>query len=96
MWRVHRLIDNAKKVELARLRREIVETRAVFDSQGAESDRAAPRLSALLALEGRVEKAREWPLDMPTVFRFGLYLALPLGSWLGGAIVERILALVMG
>ena len=96
MWRVHRLIDSAKKVELARLRREIVETRAAFEMQGAESDRAASRLSALLALEGRVEKAREWPLDMPTVFRFALYLALPLGSWLGGAVVERILGLVMG
>jgi len=96
MWRVHRLIDHAKKVELARLRRDIVEMRAAFERPGSESDRAAPRLSALLALEARVEHAREWPLDMPTVFRFGLYLALPLGSWLGGAIVERILGLVMG
>jgi hypothetical protein len=96
MWRVHRLIDHAKKVELARLRREIVEMRAAFEKPGPESDRAAPRLSALLALEARVEHAREWPLDMPTVFRFALYLALPLGSWLGGAIVERILGLVMG
>jgi hypothetical protein len=23
--------------------------------------------------------------------RFGLYLAIPLGSWLGGALVERLL-----
>lgn len=96
MWRVHRLIDQAKKTELSRLRREIVEARAAFEKPGVEGERAAPRLSALLALEERVEKAREWPLDMPTAFRFALYLALPLGSWLGGAVVERILGLVMG
>lgn len=96
MWRVHRLIDHAKTRELIRLRREIVSARAIFEKTGPESDRAAPRLAALLALEARVEHAREWPLDMPTIFRFGLYLALPLGSWLGGALVERILSLVMG
>lgn len=96
MWRVHRLIDRAKKAELTRLRREIVETRAQFEMSGQTGDRAAARLAALLALETRVEHAREWPLDMPTIFRFGLYLALPLGSWLGGALVERILAVLVG
>lgn len=96
MWSVHRLIDRAKKTELARLRREIVETRAAFEMPGQVGERAAARLAALLALETRVEHAREWPLDMPTIFRFSIYLALPLGSWLGGAVVERILALVMG
>jgi hypothetical protein len=96
MWSVHRLIDRTKTEELHRLRREIGETRAVFEAGGEEGDRAAARLSALLALEARVQHVREWPLDMPTVLRFGLYLALPLGSWLGGALVEHILNLVMG
>jgi hypothetical protein len=91
MLRVHRLIDAAKRAELKKLRRETVEARAIFEGGGQEADRVASRLSALLALEARVEAAREWPLDLSTIVRFALYLALPLGSWLGGAVVERIL-----
>ena len=34
---------------------------------------------------------REWPFDAPSMLRFALYLAIPLGSWLGGAFVERLL-----
>lgn len=96
MWRVHRLIDRAKKIELARLRPAIAEAMRVFEADGIEDDRATTRLAALLALEARIEHVREWPLDLPTVMRFAAYLALPLGSWLGGAFVERILNLVMG
>mgnify|MGYP000099034232 CR=1 FL=1 len=33
----------------------------------------------------------EWPFDAPTLTRFFLYVAIPLGSWLGGALVERLL-----
>ena len=38
-----------------------------------------------------LESVREWPFDAPTMLRFALYLAIPLGSWLGGAFVERLL-----
>lgn len=34
---------------------------------------------------------REWPFDAPTLARFLLYVAIPLGSWIGGALVERLL-----
>jgi hypothetical protein len=30
-----------------------------------------------------------WPFDAPIRLRFTLFLLLPLGSWLGGALVER-------
>jgi hypothetical protein len=30
-----------------------------------------------------------WPIDAPTLRRFALYLAIPFGSWFGGALVER-------
>jgi hypothetical protein len=33
----------------------------------------------------------EWLLDTPMRARFFLYVAIPLGSWLGGALVERLL-----
>lgn len=94
MLRVHRLIDAAKRAELVRLRREVGEAREIFEKRGGDADRAAIRLAALIAIETRVERAREWPLDLPTITRFVIYLALPLGSWLGGAIVERIVDLL--
>ena len=33
----------------------------------------------------------EWPFDAGMRLRFLFYLAIPVGSWLGGALVERLL-----
>ena len=38
-----------------------------------------------------IDSAREWPVDAANLLRFIGYLLLGLGSWLGGAVVERIL-----
>jgi hypothetical protein len=47
-------------------------------------------LADLVAYRALVESVREWPLDAPTLSRFALYLVIPLASWLGGALVERL------
>ena len=52
-------------------------------------------LADLLAWERRIEAVREWPLDAPMLTRFALYAAIPLGSWLGSAVVERWLGVVL-
>lgn len=93
MWRVHGLIDRAKNAELAKLRHEVASASDAFRQD--ENVGTASRLSALIALERRLERVREWPLDVSTVVRFGLFLALPLGSWLGGALVEKALDVLM-
>jgi len=36
------------------------------------------------------------PFDAAMRARFLLYAAIPLGSWLGGALVERLLGSVLG
>ena len=46
-------------------------------------------LEALIAWEARVEAVNEWTLDASVFTRFALYLLIPLGSWAGGALVER-------
>lgn len=46
-------------------------------------------LAEVLAYRTLVEDIRNWPFDNPTLTRFMLYLLIPLGSWLGGAFVER-------
>ena len=56
--------------------------------------RAAPagaRLSNLVAYRGLVDAANTWPFDLAVWLRFCLYVSLGLGSWLGGALVERLL-----
>ncbi|MGH0036691.1 MAG: hypothetical protein ACQGVK_16835 [Myxococcota bacterium] len=79
-------IIEAKHQELEWCRERIRERRARLAS-GAVGD--STRLDELLAWEARIQEVREWPIDASTFKRFGLYLLLPLGSWAGGALVER-------
>lgn len=46
-------------------------------------------IAELAAYRSIIENLRNWPFDNPTLVRFFLYLLIPLGSWLGGAFVER-------
>ncbi len=46
-------------------------------------------ISEIMAYRTMIENIRNWPFDNPTLVRFALYIMIPLGSWLGGAFVER-------
>jgi hypothetical protein len=86
---VHRRIRAVKHAELARVRAALSRARGALDQPGAEHPDAA-RIPAWLAWEARVSAVNEWPFDAPTILRFALFLLVPLGSWLGGALVERL------
>jgi hypothetical protein len=88
---LRRQIRARKAEELAQLRDEIRRNRELVAKPGADSAEAGARLPALLAFEKRIESVREWPFDAPTLTRFFLYVAIPIGSWIGGALVERLL-----
>jgi hypothetical protein len=81
----------AKRHELDWCDAELRHARAALES-GPPSPGA---VGDLVSWRGVVQAVQEWPLDAPTLRRFVLYLALPLGSWLGGAVVERIVDLVL-
>jgi hypothetical protein len=88
---VRRRLQAAKQAELARVHRALGgDERALADSQIA-ARHSEPSLADLLAYEQFLRQIPVWPFDQTTWLRFGLYLALPLGSWLGGAVVERLL-----
>ena len=53
------------------------------------------RLSDLLAYQERVQSTREWSFDSTTLLRLGLYLLIPVASMVGGALVERVVNLVL-
>jgi hypothetical protein len=93
-WGVHRRLREAKGEELVRVRARIEEAkeRALAPRGSAEKAAALP---GLLAYESRIEGVPEWPFDTPTLVRFGALVLLVTGSWLGGAVVERLLAVVL-
>jgi hypothetical protein len=82
----HRTLLAARDAELKRLREGIRTERGVLLGAGA-----GERLPALLALEARVMQVTVWPFDASMRARTVLLMLLPLGSWIGGALVERLL-----
>ena len=94
---VRRRIGAAKREELARLSEELRAIRGQGTAtEGPEWREIESRLATLLALKQHVAATREWPFDLGTLGRFLLYAAIGVGSWLGGATVERLLDLLLG
>lgn len=85
---LHGRLQDRKREELARIRDAIASERAGLFS-ATDGSSPASRMPALLAYEARIEGVREWPFDTTTLSRFGLFLLIPLVSWIGGALVER-------
>jgi hypothetical protein len=88
---LRRQIRARKAEKLSELRDEIRRDEELIARLAPQSAEASTRLPGLLAFEKRVESVREWPFDAPTLTRFFFYVAIPLGSWVGGALVERLL-----
>jgi hypothetical protein len=93
---VHRAIRAAKDVELLAVRGAIARARAAAVGGDAATAEDAMRLGSLLAYEARIAGVAEWPFNIGTFVRFALFLALPLGSWIAGALVERAVSLALG
>lgn len=85
---VHHRIRSAKQAELDWCRDALRGARAALAAGRGDPDRC--RMDEFVAYLELVEGVREWPFDISTVVRFSLYLMLPIGSWLGGALVERL------
>jgi hypothetical protein len=92
VYGVHRRIRSLKQAELWRVRGVITATRqnalAAGHPQALASAAALQGLAAYLAL---IAGLSEWPFETSTLVQFGAYLALPLGSWLGGAVASRLI-----
>jgi hypothetical protein len=91
---VHGRLEAAKDEALARARGDVAARRrgeAVAGPGGAPLS-----LADLLAWEARLERVSTWPFDASLWLRFGLFVALGLGSWVGAALVERALGAALG
>jgi hypothetical protein len=88
---VHRRIRAAKDEELERI---LPALRA--EREALLADGPGARLAGLLALRAQVREVREWPVDLSTLVRLLLYLAIGLGSWVGAALVDLGLERALG
>lgn len=90
------------RVLLAEKERQLKDVRKVIDrcwtrlKSAEDDDVALAKIGGLLALEARIQAAREWPIDFSTVGRLAFYLAIPLVSWIGGALMERAVDAAIG
>ena len=91
---VRRQLVGAKRAELARVDAALRAEAEANLKEGAALA-AGARLSNLVAYRGLVEAASTWPFDLGVWLRFALYVSLGLGSWLGGALVERLIGVAL-
>jgi len=90
-----RRIRESKRAELAQIHRAL-RGDATAAGRLRVGGRADPRgLQDLLAYRSFVISVREWPFDASSAARVALYLLIPLGSWLGGALIEQALAVLL-
>lgn len=92
---LHARLVEAKSAELSRIESAIRGDNAALAGSPIAQREPPPSLADLIAYKGLVESAPTWPFDGSTVRRLGLYLLIPVGSWVGGALVERALAVAL-
>ncbi|MFT6645201.1 MAG: hypothetical protein ACJAX5_002845 [Patiriisocius sp.] len=88
VWRIHARLRDQKIKELRVIRTHIQdENNKVVSEKGDTGN----RLIGLLAVEVRVKRVNDWPVDIGSFAKVGLYLLLGIGSWVGSTLVERLL-----
>jgi hypothetical protein len=93
---IHRRIREAKQQQIATVNAALrgdLDARERIAIAGGTSELS---VSDLFSYRRFLDDAREWAFDSSAWLRFALYLAIPLGSWLGAAVVERLLEASLG
>jgi hypothetical protein len=88
---IRRKFRAAKDQELEWCRKSLKASRDALRSGSGEGQSIADTR----AYQAIIENQRNWPFDNSILIRFSLYLLIPLGSWLGGAFVERGVDLIL-
>ena len=92
---VHERIQRAKRAELARVNAAIRGDAAALRGTAIAPRAGSVGLADLIEYRRLVEAVPEWPFEPALRARFLLYVALPVGSWLGGALVDRLIEAVL-
>jgi hypothetical protein len=95
IYPVHRNIHATKRAAQEALELRI-RARSEALLAGGVAREAGPSLADLVAAHAFLERVREWPLGAPALARGALIVAIAVGSWLGGALVERVVDRLFG
>jgi hypothetical protein len=93
---VHQRIQCTKRAELARVNAAIRGDASALAGTAIGRRAGSAGLADLIEYRRLIEAVPEWPVEPALRARFLLYVALPLGSWLGGAIVELMIDAALG
>jgi hypothetical protein len=86
-----RRLHAAKRAELARVDAAIRREAATRSAAADGWQQADARVADLVAYRGLVDRVNTWLFDFPSLVKFTLIVLLGAGSWLGQALVERLL-----
>jgi hypothetical protein len=90
LWGVHVRLRDARRAELQRVQRALGGDRAALrESLLTPGEAESFGTSDLLRYRGEVTQLGTWPFGTNELARLGLYLAIPVFGWLGGALMER-------
>jgi hypothetical protein len=89
---LQRRVDAVKQSELKRISADI---RRENEARIAGAEDWVP-LTGLIVYKKEIEQVSTWAFNTPTVLRFGFYVSLGIGSWVGAAVVERWLSTLLG
>lgn len=89
---VRNVIRTMKQEELVRLEPMLLQAR---DDMLTDDVSMQGRLTDLLAYQERIKLTPEWPFDPPTLLRLVFYAVLPVFSMIAGALVDRVVNIVL-
>ena len=89
LWGIHQRLLAERNAELARVNASIRGDRQALHDSLVAADAEALNAVDLLAYRDHVRSFSTWPFDASALLRLGLYLGIPLLGWVGAAIVER-------
>jgi hypothetical protein len=88
-------ISKEKHVELARIQSAMHGDRSALAESPISRDASYVGFTGLVLYRQMINEINEWPIDYPVFLRLGLYIVIPLLTWFGAAIVERLVQILI-
>jgi hypothetical protein len=86
---VHAQVSARKEAELERVDAALRGEPGALAGSRIEERASSPSLADLISYRRHVAELRAWPVEGPGLGRLALFVLIPIGSWVGGALVER-------
>ena len=95
VYGVHLRLAKAKEEELDRVRRALRGDREAMEDSPVAEDAAQMTVTGLVMYRRMVEDIQEWPIEASEILRFGIYVVIPFFAWVGAALVERAVDVIL-